>query len=66
MNKKIFTLLAAGLMGGLSVSAAPSAGYTKNNLHQLSANGKVLSVVQSKVSSADSLVMITSPSDIIG
>ena len=61
MNKKIFTLLAAGLMGGLSVNAITT-NYTKGNLHQLTLgtgdDAKVLSVAKSKVTGGDSLVMV--------
>ena len=64
MNKKIFTLLAAGLMGGLSVSAAP-ANYTKGNLHQLTVTQdgltKVISVGRTYNNSADSLIAVDAP-----
>ena len=59
MNKKIFTLLAAGLMGGLSANAE----ITDGKLHQLKFTDDnlveyVLSVGKSKVTGGDSLVMV--------
>ncbi|WP_455624665.1 DUF6383 domain-containing protein [Parabacteroides sp.] len=59
MNKKFSTLLAGvALMGAFSANAIDN-----NKLYQLSAgeDGQVLSVVKSKVTSSDSLVVVDAP-----
>ena len=59
MNKKIYTLLAAGLMGGLSVNAA----VTDGKLHQLKVGDKYLSITRTYNNTADSLIM-ADPADV--
>ena len=59
MNKKIYTLLAASLMGGLSVNAA----VTDGKLHQLKVGDKYLSITRTYNNTADSLIM-ADPADV--
>ena len=57
MNKKFSTFLAGiALMGSFSANAIDN-----NKLYQLSVDGKVLSVVKSKMTSSDSLVVVATP-----
>ena len=65
MNKKIFTLLAAGLMGGLSVNAATNATIDAGKLHQLKIGAKYLTVDRTYNNTADSLVMGDGSTDVM-